>query len=363
MITIHAGQGLEMLAVHTKVLLASGSPSLSSLLYSKCRESHHDPVDETIDWKHIDAETARRVLTFLYLQDYPVPGPVSRGDCSDSESSLSDIPGEVLQEDETPTIEHDNDDGAGDNDGNNTGVNDGIDADVDINTDVSANGTDGVDDMNTDDTTTPTDPLHSPAWPFMLDYMEPGNGTSLRLRTASCFEDHPFPFAEYSYIDILLAHAQVYIVARSYHLNELQDLAVHRMSQTLNKVDCSIPHATDELSDLVEYVYNVTDTGEDSADRMQLLVSQFCAIKYRFLFRGRFKDLVCQGVNFTRDVLKGVSMYTSLQSEVTTSRLNPTSRLVRNLGTALRRRNQIIDRLQNELEYVWTYSMDSLMTS
>ena len=96
MVTIHAGQGPAMLAVHTKVLLASGSPSLSSLLYSKCRESHHDPVDGTIDSKYIDTETARRVITFLYLQDYPAPGPVSRGDCSDSESSLSDILGEVL---------------------------------------------------------------------------------------------------------------------------------------------------------------------------------------------------------------------------------------------------------------------------
>ena len=60
------------------------------------------------------------------------------------------------------------------------------------------------------------------------------------------------------------------------------------------------------------------DTGEDSADRMQLLVSQFGAIKYRSRFRGMVQDPVCvKGGNSTRDVLNSVSINLRLQRDVT----------------------------------------------
>ena len=121
------------------------------------------------------------------------------------------------------------------------------------------------------------------------------------------------------------------------------------MTGLLANIDCAVPNAVDELSDLVEYVYNDTDGGRNDMDRMRQLVSRFCAMKYRFLFRGRFKELVCQGGDFTRDVLKGLSTYLGQQRRMTTLRADEVNRLVSSLNTGLVQRNEIIGVLQNQL--------------
>ena len=317
MIFVRAGREEEMLAVHEEVLLRSGSSSLRSLLDPRWQGS----TRHTIDWKHTDAETIRRVLTFLYLRDYHVPDPIRRRTPGDI-----DCAGPVGVQSECLPYQ-----GLSD-------IEDGAD-DIDY-----------ANDMNTDDDRRCDEGLLSPTLSSVMADEEPITVSPARSGAIHRFKEQTFPFAHYSYIEILLIHAQVYRFAKAYYLTALQGLAVQRMTGLLANIDCTVPSAVDELADLAAYVYDAVEGGEDDVDRMQQLVSRFCALKYRFLFRGRFKALICQGGPFTRDVLKGVSIYLRLQRQMTILRAGTINRLVGSLNASLAHRNQTIKVLQNDLK-------------
>ena len=317
MIFVRAGREEEMLAVHEEVLLNSGSSSLRSLLDPRWQGS----TRHTIDWKHTDAETIRRVLTFLYLRDYHVPDPIRRRTPGDIDcAGPAGVQSEYLPYQGLSDIE------------------DGAD-DIDY-----------ANDMNTDDDRRCDEGLLSPTLSSVMDDEEPITVSPARSGAIHRFKEQTFPFAHYSYIEILLIHAQVYRFAKAYHLTALQGLAVQRMTGLLANIDCTVPSAVDELADLAAYVYDAIEGGEDDVDRMQQLVSRFCALKYRFLFRGRFKALICQGGPFTRDVLKGVSIDLGQQRRMTTLRADAVDRLVCNLDTGLLTPNEILKFLQNDLD-------------
>ena len=121
------------------------------------------------------------------------------------------------------------------------------------------------------------------------------------------FEDQDFPYQKYSYQAPMFAHAEVYSFAKYHLLPALQNLALQRMTQTLRSIDCSVDDAEEELSAIIEYVYdNIESNGEDE-EPMQKLLSQFAAIHYPALLHGNFEELFSRGGDFTRDVARKLS--------------------------------------------------------
>ena len=92
---------------------------------------------------------------------------------------------------------------------------------------------------------------------------------TLRKTEGGMFEDQDFPFRGYSYRAPLFAHAEVYDFTKYHQLSDLQQLALRRMMQALRKMDCSVEHAQEELSDVIEFVYGHVPISESVEEPTQ----------------------------------------------------------------------------------------------
>lgn len=124
---------------------------------------------------------------------------------------------------------------------------------------------------------------------------------------AGVFEEQSFPHETFSYRDPLLAHAEVYSFAKYHLLFKLQQLALQRMIITLRKLDCSVEYAEQELTELIEFVYDNISADQDGEEPMRKLLSQFAAINYTSILHGSFEALVGRGGDFGLDLARKLS--------------------------------------------------------
>ena len=66
----------------------------------------------------------------------------------------------------------------------------------------------------------------------------------------------------------------------------------------LRKIDCSVEDAQEELSDVIEFVYDHIPVSGSDEEPMRKLLAQFAAINYTSLLAGKFEELLSQGGEF-----------------------------------------------------------------
>jgi hypothetical protein len=257
-----------------------------------------------IVWEHTSVETVERVLTFLYHGDYNSPNP-----------TLREIQDQLNEADE-PEMRVD---GRGA---------ERVDQDQVVGTVEPV-----AQDTPDENMTSPNNELLEPAV-GELEYVEDEDpdlqsailpscsirpltplgkciGLSsiptMRKTAGGVFDDQDFPYQKYSYYAPLFAHAEVYSFAKYHLLSALQMLALQRITQTLRNIDCSVEHAGEELSAIIEYAYNNIESSGDDEEPMQKILSQFATIHYTALLHGKFEELFVRGGEFTRDVARKLS--------------------------------------------------------
>lgn len=315
------GRSNNLLDVHEAVLSDSGSPLLLKLV----KPDWGGPAVRPIDWSHINVETVRRVLTWLYVHDYHSPDPVRREVEVESKSEA--------EEDHAPDSEH-----------VSQVVSDRAEDTHETPPEVWTynNGTFTVDVSEPDFEYPVEEPVaeegpaeepeplaEEPEVDWVATMQEsPERGENKRKginnrpltplgecvkigpfkrtnKTAiGDFEEREFPHETFSYREALLAHVEVYHFAKDYLLMELQELALQRMMVTLGKLDCSVKHAEEELTEVVGFVYDNISCDQDGQEPMRKLVSQFVAFHFTSLLHGSFEELVGRGGDFGLDLAR-----------------------------------------------------------
>jgi hypothetical protein len=232
--------------INQSVFAASGSGSLHSLVEKDKWLEGHEGV---VNWSHLDADTAERLVSFLYWGDYEVPDPELILDAQER--------GRALEREYR---------------------------------------------MDRVNSATSVDP---PSLARPLTPIEHCLGDEIGLpekqtqTAAGRFEALGCPSTQYSYRGALIAHAQIYVLAHQHLLKDLEKLALQRMTQTLLRISISADHTAVELMELVEYVYENTDERpeEIGVEPMRKLVSHFIAANFTGFLnaRGRYgpgKDAV-----------------------------------------------------------------------
>ena len=105
----------------------------------------------------------------------------------------------------------------------------------------------------------------------------------------------------------LIQHAKLYVVAKKYMIEDLQDIALHKLHRTLaaSELDGSM---IDEVVDLMLYTYaNTSDEGDildGTADRLRELVMAYVVDRAKILMRfGGFRTVLAAGGAQTADFM------------------------------------------------------------
>jgi hypothetical protein len=273
-------------------------------------------LEGRIEWEHTGIDTIEGVLTFLYYGDYNSPSPTLR----ESQDQRNKADESELKVD-AKNVEHVA----------------GLEKTADQGRDAGAIEPVAEDVPNEDapdeDVIAPEDEIPEPSAqePEYVEDEDPDFQNAIlqscnirpltplgkciglspiatmRKSAGGVFEDQDFPYQNYSYQAPLFAHAEVYSFAKYHLLPALQNLALQRMTQILRSIDCSAEHAGEELSAIIEYVYNNIESSGDDEEPMQKILSQFAAIYYPALLHGKFEELFSRGGEFTRDVARKLS--------------------------------------------------------
>ncbi|KIW64166.1 hypothetical protein PV04_09119 [Phialophora macrospora] len=306
-VTIYAGGGRK-LAVHEAVLSKSGSPSLQKLVEPHWRESS----EGSIDWKHTSSPTVDRVLTWLYFRDYQSPNPVPRKVGTQPDQPSSERNG-LKGEDNSQQLAQ---------------RNEVVDPELEAEVMVQELGTptwppaevvtevlepepalepshSEADDPNLQDAILESCHLR-PLTPLGRCAGVPPAIAAYKT-AAGVFEDQEFPHKTFSYWEPLLAHVEVYSFAKYHLLPGLQELALQRTTITLRKLDCSVELAEQELTKIIEFVYDKIPADSNSEEPMRKLLCQYAAMNYTSLLHGSFEALVTRGGDFTLDLARKLS--------------------------------------------------------
>ncbi|KAI9773665.1 MAG: hypothetical protein M1840_006939 [Geoglossum simile] len=217
--------------VNQSAFASSGSSSLHSLVE---KDKWLEGQENVVNWSHVDAETAGRLVSFLYWGDYKVPDPElvpESGGPGSSVAAVSPMPPSAASD--TPSL-----------------------AKLDQSRPLTPIRHCLGDEIGLPERQTRTE-----------------SGRFAALKCSS---------TQYSYRETLIAHAQVYVLAHQRLLKDLERLALQRMTQTLLDISTSSDHSAVELMDLVEYVYDNTDerSEEISVEPMRKLLSHFIAANF-----------------------------------------------------------------------------------
>jgi len=312
MITILAGPDKQHLGVHEAAFDAVDSPSLKRLISGQWTESK----SRVIDWGHTDAATVQRFLTFLYLGNYNTPWPQPRPDLPSPESCEA---GEFVKEDPmtgedvmaipevvahlgTPESEAD---------GLPEEPEPWLEPWLEPEPDEEA-----LAEVDIPDDGTESNPAYQKALLESFDarpltpiasFVEAEAADYDPRFAAGVFESSEYPYKKYSYIDLLLAHTQVYIFAQYHLCSNLRSFALQRLLEVLQCVDCSQEHAASEIASLAQLVYDRTQQTDSDEEPLRRVVSHFVADNYNFLARSDLEDLFLLGGEFTVDVSKKVA--------------------------------------------------------
>ena len=172
---------------------------------------------------------------------------------------------------------------------------------------------------------------------------------NMRKTAGGIFEDQDFPFCDYSYRELLLAHAEVYAFAKYHMLPSLQELALQRMIQTLRKIDCSVEDAQEELSDVIEFVYDHIPVGGCDEEPMRKLLAQFAAINYTLLLAGKFEELLSRGGEFALALARKLSRRLSAHGVAAEMKSDDLDQRIQNLEYQIRERDESIRSLNQQL--------------
>lgn len=295
------------------MLSDAGSPLLLKLV----KPDLGGPANRVIDWSHINVETVRRVLTWLYIHDYHSPDPVRREVEVESKSAA--------EENHAPDLEYASEP-----------VPESAEEPHEIKPGVwISNGTFTVDvsepefEYPVEEPAVEEPAAEEPEVDWVATMPESpergenkGEGINNRPLTplGECvklgpfkrtnktaignFEEQEFPHETFSYREALLAHVEVYHFAKDYLLLELQELALQRMVVTLGKLDCSVKHAEKEVTEVVGFVYDNIACDQDGQEPMRKLVSQFVAFHFTSLLHGSFEELLGRGGDFGLDLAR-----------------------------------------------------------
>lgn len=238
-----------------------------------------------IDWSHTTLETVQRVVTYLYFDDYDSPDPVP-------------IEGKMKQQNLNGDLEN---------------LKEGRvrrDGHLDETTKVPE-----PEDLDLQNAIMESCSIR-PLTPFS-SCVRLGPLITLRLTAGGAFQEQKFPYQTHSYQETLMAHAEVYVFAESHFLPRLQELALQRMVQTLNNVECTAKHAAQELSDVAVYVYDNTPAKNGDSEPMRKILSQFIATNYTSLFHDSFEKIMTRGGDFTLDLGRKLSRHISAHINAT----------------------------------------------
>ena len=79
------------------------------------------------------------------------------------------------------------------------------------------------------------------------------------------------------------------------------------MTQTLRKVDCTVEYAQEELSDVIELVYDHIPVIGSDEEPMGKLLSQYAVINYTSLLAGKFEEVLGRGGEFALALARKLS--------------------------------------------------------
>lgn len=103
----------------------------------------------------------------------------------------------------------------------------------------------------------------------------------------------------------LLIHAKAYVLARRYSIHSLEDLALHKLYQTLMTMQLNF-HVVDYISNLIRYTYNNTESHDHGANANPLrdLLVSFCACVYDgFLINPSFRAVLRDHGEFAEGII------------------------------------------------------------
>lgn len=139
-----------------------------------------------------------------------------------------------------------------------------------------------------------------------------------------CIDISSFDFEE-----SFLTHAKVYTLAHYKSMAALKSLAQERLARALlavHPLGCN-PHLTMNITKLVTYVYENTDSLGSSADPLRNMVSQFVALNFPAWQADPVAvELMCGGGDFVRDVL--AKLCRRLGNPITLRTATPATRFI-----------------------------------
>jgi hypothetical protein len=258
-ITILAGSEKIPHTIHKKALPSSGSPSLASLVHNRWSEAE----DNVMTREHTDANTAQRFCTYLYLGDYNTSLPQLRSDlANDTPNQAMDFEDVLPREEETAVV--DEDAVAQDTVVEETAVADEDAIVEDLAVEMAAPAEeDGIAQGMPVNVLAIAEEEHAivdeteagQEWPGIQQAISQSYGARPLTPLHKCapldsvvrklhsprgdIEASDYLYERYYYIDLLLAHARIYELARYHLCTSLQDSAQHRLVRLLKCVDCS----------------------------------------------------------------------------------------------------------------------------
>ena len=155
-----------------------------------------------------------------------------------------------------------------------------------------------------DDVSQPPSP-QSPAKPHNL--LSPTDDVIIKqpLPTSSMF----VPNGNWSldYLPLLLSHAQLYVFADTYEIQDLQNLSARRLDEALGVFEFDSTCPTN-IAELLKYVYDNTPERESKTDVLRTIVTNFVARNINSLIHsGSFRELIRNGGSIALEVLTKVT--------------------------------------------------------
>ncbi|KAJ6258519.1 hypothetical protein Dda_6563 [Drechslerella dactyloides] len=257
-ISIKVGAAGEILHVHRHLFENSESPSLKAIVSGKYKEGKGE---NGLDWSDEDVETIKRMLAFLYTGDYHVPEPRSVNSAANTKKAANNT--------------EDKPDPYG-----------------------GSNSTDSIDDEgDAPGLMRPLTPIQYhlkdvrlPTWRVTTEagkaeYMNRGHRTS-------------------EYAHVLLAHAQVYVLADYHQVKSLMKMALQRLTQVMLHMVDGAADLQSDLLQLVNYTYHQQILRPEN---LRKLVAQFAALHFQELSGEGWEDILEQGGLFVKDLCARLS--------------------------------------------------------
>lgn len=249
-IKVITGQDKETFTVHREALLGVESASLKSLLSDKFLEG----TQNIIDWSEFDTPTVKRFFQYLYLRDYEAPLP-----------KLLTLPKIQSRSSARYVRKY-------------------------------------------------TPKIAIPASAFLPETLSP-LGTLFKLSTLATQVGTMAGRVEeaqedgyYDFLDTVLAHTRVYVLAHYHGIDSLKQLALQQLAQIMTMVSKFEETTILQLLTFVRFAYDNTDASKEEPIRK--LASQFCAINYTKVMKygEMFEELVRENEDFAVDLMEKVNL-------------------------------------------------------